>query len=188
MNLADPEDYIDAVEDFVIEQMAEHGWRLESKPFSSWPIPDGWQYCSLPVGSVGGRVFKCEILTRWRATGPGPMQGDETMQDCKRLEAVLHALWTVREALDHGDATATLSAKSALENSLQFFEKRRKDRDLHIASKLPRPKAQKLPDVVALRAELDDIANGPAGKHGAVAIVARRYGVTPDGVRKALKK
>ena len=187
MNMAGSVDHLDAIEEFVIEEMAAHGWRLERKPFSGWPVPDGWQYCGLGIANRGGKPFRLEILTRWRETGSEPKQGEETAQDCKRLEAVMHNLWVVREALDRDDAVATMAATTGLDISLQFFAKRHSDRDLLTYSKLPRLGGRKLPDDAKFQAELDEIVV-KHGKSGAAAIMAKKYGVGAAAVRKALRK
>lgn len=72
-------------------------------------------------------------------------------------------------------------------NPLQSPSKRRAIRNLHAASRAPRPGARKLPGLEQLQAEFNKIAE-TSGKSGAAAILAKNYKVTAAAVRKALRK
>lgn len=122
MKRMDPIMTLDSIEDWATRNLASWGWRLERKPFSGWPIPAGWQYCSLGIASRSGKPFRLEILTRWAKTQREPRQDEETAQECEKLLRIMQAIWMAREALDQSNSSASLSIGMWFNECLKMYD------------------------------------------------------------------
>lgn len=119
--MKDVREQLDGYEAIAQQHMDRHGWQLERKPFSAGPHPAGWNYSQFTIGADAD-PFTVRYFTRWMPTREAPAHGHDVAQQCWRLQDLMLAIWTSREAMTSRNVAACLAAGIAIERAAQRFD------------------------------------------------------------------